>query len=819
MAIRLWRANLFGACWAALIGGTLFAQVARADEVPLQLDNAVQEEEASRSPVAPVVQRATRPKARSVSLQPPMPPGTTPTVPALPETEVVAEPQPAQGPAPAANNNPYPSVLRGTIFASPPVTGYNAPTSTVGTMVDVPNRIFPGTINTITRDVIRDQQILSMDEALRDIAGAVKSFGGDGVIRQDQFFIRGFEATSQTFRRDGYLDPSYVPRDVANIERIDVLKGPASVLYGAAQPTGTFNIVTKKPMLDPYLWGGVTYGSFGLQRYAFDANSAVTADKSVLIRITGAYQHADSFRQTVFQEREFISPVVSWAMDDDTSLTWAGEYQHDRFRLDQGVPALNGDPFAVSRKTFTGDPNGDVGDYRNYRSTLTFQKILNDNWTLRIGEMSLWYNTPSTTSFLDNGSVGANGLLNSPLIGRDQTVANPFQEQNHDILETLGGEFDGYLFSHKAVIGAEQDWFITNHDTFTQTTNFLGGSSFAPINVTQPGPFPLGPPSPFTGQNVFDNPAFRQNRFGFFAQDIIDLTPQLHLLLGGRFDYMTQTYSRSDTVTFGGFPVTGTGDVHTEDTFSRFSPRAGLTYDLIPDTMSIYGMYSKSFTPSIGVANFSPGVRLLPQIGDIWEGGFKAQLTDRILWTTAGWWTRQHNVTVEQFNPAGGGGLAFFATQAGIQRSQGVETSVTGQITDRLSTISNFAYTDAFLYGVAQSATGFAPPIDRTRVRGVPLWTGNTWVRYNFVQEQGRTIGGALGMRYVGTRLGDYSSPLSLPSFDVWDIGCYYNRGRLGAMVLWDNIFNINYAVSSISQYQVIPGAPSNVRVQFTATF
>ena len=847
------RGMLIGAWGAVLLGGMLLAQQVRADDDTPQIkqvsrlediststgtatlpdDDAKQDDaeqvegvlQDSTTPAAPTVRAATRPTtARSVSLQPPAPPappGGAPAVPTLPETEVVAEPQTTQAPAPPPNNNTqYPSVLRGTIFQSPPVNGYNAPTSTVGTMVNVPNRIFPGTINTITRDVIRDQQILSMDEALRDIPGAVKSFGADGVIRQDQFFIRGFEATSQTFRRDGYLDPSYVPRDVANIDRIDVLKGPASVLYGAAQPTGTFNVVTKKPMLDPYLWGGVTYGSFGLQRYAFDANSAITADKSVLIRINGAYQHTDSFRDAVFQEREFIAPVVSWAMDDDTSLTWAGEYQHDRFRLDQGVPAINGNPFAISRTTFTGDPNGDIGDYRNYRSTLTYQKVLNDNWTLRVGEMSLWYNTPSTTTFLDNGSVGANGLLNSPVIGRDQSVAAPFQEQNHDVLETLGGEFNGPLFAHKAVIGAEQDWFITNHDTFTQSFNALGGSAFSPINVSQGGTFPVGAPSPFTGQSIFDNPAFRQNRYGFFAQDIIDLSPRLHLLMGGRFDYMTQTYARSETETIGGFPVASTGLIHTEDKFSRFSPRAGLTYDLVPDRVSIYGMYSKSFTPSVGVVNFSQGVKLLPQIGDIWEGGIKMQLTDRIMWNTAGWWTKQHNVNVEQFDPtAPPGSLAFFTTQAGVERSQGMQSSITGQLSERLSTISNFAYTDAYLFGVAQSSAGFAPPLDKTRVRGVPLWTGNTWLRYNFVQEQGRTIGSAVGMRYVGNRLGDYSSPLSLPSFDVWDIGWYYNRGRVGAMVLWDNIFNVNYAVSSISQYQVIPGTPSNVRVQFTAMY
>ena len=163
------------------------------------------------------------------------------------------------------------------------------------------------------------------------------------------------------------------------------------------------------------------------------------------------------------------------------------------------MPALNGNPFAVSRNTFTGDPYGDTADYHSYRSTLQFEKILNDNWTLRIGEMSLFYNTPSTTTFLDNGSTGANGLLNSPLIPRDQTVAAPFDEQNNDILETLGGNFNGRFFAHKAVIGAEQDWFITNHDTFTQTTNLLGGvrslRSMSPSQDRSPSvhPLPLPP--------------------------------------------------------------------------------------------------------------------------------------------------------------------------------------------------------------------------------------------------------------------------------------------------------------------------------------
>jgi iron complex outermembrane receptor protein len=413
----------------------------------------------------------------------------------------------------------------------------------------------------------------------------------------------------------------------------------------------------------------------------------------------------------------------------------------------------------------------------------------------------------------------ATGFISSPVIGQDTNVASPFMEQNHDILETLAGEFDTGPLAHKLVVGAEQDWFITNHDTFTQSFDGLtGGSAYGPINVAGGGPFPTVLTSTAPGQSIFDNPSFRQDRFGWFGQDVVDVTDRLHVLVGARMDYLTQEYARSDTTVIPalGGVVGGTGLVRTTDSFDQFSPRAGITYDLIPNMMSAYAMYSHSFTPSVGVANFSSPVPLVPEVGDIWEGGIKTQLSDNFNLRTSGYWIREHNVNVEQFNPnPAPGEQAYTFSQAGLQRSQGVEANLTGQLTERLSTISNVSYNDSYLYGVAQTAND-GPPLAQTRVRGVPHWLGNVWARYNFIQEQQRTLGMALGMRYVGSRVGDYSSPLVLPSYNVWDLGFYYNRGSMSGMLLWDNIFNTNYIASSLSQYQVIPGLPSNVRMQFS---
>ncbi|HEX4132652.1 MAG TPA: TonB-dependent siderophore receptor [Pirellulales bacterium] len=749
---------------------------------------------------------------------------TSPLPPTLPETNVIAEPQPVL-PQPLGNPDAIriPSVLRGTVFNAPPVNGYNAPTSTVGTMVNMPTQYFPGTIDTVTRSVLRDQQVLMMDDTIRDIPTAVKAYGSDGVIRPDQFFVRGFEVTSQNWRKDGYLDPTYVPRDPANIERIDVLKGPSSVLYGAAQPTGTFNVTTKKPLADRFATAGFMTGSYGLQRYTIDANTSLNEDKSALVRINAAYQDNYSFRNAIYNQREFFCPIISYALDDDTSVTWAGEYQHDNFRLDQGVPAINGNPFAISNNTFTGNPNGDVADYYSYRSTFTFERVLSDNWSMRVGEMSLFYNTPSSTTVLDNAMINpATGFISSPVIPRDTTVAYPFTEQNNDILEAINGKFDTGDIAHNVVFGAEQDWFVTNHDTFTQssTTNLLtggSGSAYPPINVASAGAFPLGSPintfptAAYT-QSSFDNPYFAQNRFGWFGQDIMELAPRLKLMLGGRIDYMKQTYIRGDITTISGYGTIPADYLTTTDTFTQFSPRVGLSYDLIPERMTAYAMYSRSFTPSVGVVNFT-NVPLLPEYGDIWEGGIKTKLTDRLSWNNAAFYIREHNVNVELFEGTTGAGVPIFATdQSGLVRSQGVESNLTGQWTERLSTISNFGYVDV-------KQTSIDPTVNGKGVRGVPNWTGNVFTRYNFIQNRRETVGTAIGMIYVGDRMGDYASPLVLPSYNIWDLGFYYNRGRFNASLLWDNIFNVNYALSSLSQYQVIPGTPSNVRMTLSATF
>ena len=251
--------------------------------------------------------------------------------PVVSETEVVAQPQ--AGPAaatPVQNEVTGPSILEGTVFQQPARQRLQRqPSSTVGTIVDVPDRIFPGTISTITarrppRSADSDHGRIAARRAQRR-EGLRRGWCDPSA---DQFFIRGFEVTSQNWRKDGYLDPTYMPRDPANMQRVDVLAGPASVLYGAAQPAGTWNVTTKQAQSDAFAYGGFMTGSYGLQRYTFDVNTPLNKDGTVLFRINGAYQNGNTNVQTVFNERTFVAPTFTFVLDDDTSLT-----------LEHGIPA------------------------------------------------------------------------------------------------------------------------------------------------------------------------------------------------------------------------------------------------------------------------------------------------------------------------------------------------------------------------------------------------------------------------------------------------------------------------------------------------
>lgn len=721
-------------------------------------------------------------------------------LPQLPETEVIGQPPAAEPGPPGPGEGGPRSVLEGTAFSSPPATGYQADSSTSGTMIDVPNISVPATVDVVTEDVRRDQHALQIDDLLRDIGGAIKV---NDDRRPDAFFLRGFSVTSRDYRKNGFLDPTYTPRDFADVERMEVLKGPASVLYGAGQPSGIVNLITKQPLDQAMYYGGVQFGSFNLQRYTVDATGPLNESKSVLYRMIAAYQDTDSFRDFGFQERTFAAPSMAWVLDPDTVLLWQGEYVNDRRRYDTGVAAVGGQLILpISR--FLGEPDNDFQQFHDYRQSLVLNHRVNEDWSWKLGGYSLFYDAPSSSTFPVAFVDGAIPPLGQEVFLRSRQNIEPFREQYQSFIAALSGKLEGNVITHNIVLGTEEGWFTSNAFHATQTIPmtsppfpFNDFSTWLPINAASPiYGLPFNPTPAITF-----NSKFYQADYGLYVQDLIEVGEHWKVLAGVRYDHVDTVFDREFISPFSGF-----GPTKTIQTFDEGSPRVGVVYEPVPERLSYYAMHSESFTPPPGLPQENPDP-LLPELGQSWEGGVKMKVLDGLSITAAGFYITRENVT--QLLPSG-----FFVAQVGRQRSQGAEIEILGQINQRWSMVANYAYTDTLL------SDDTHPEFNGQRALGVPYNMANVWTRYNVIQDEQRTLGLALGVVYVGQRLGDFvNPPFLLPDYTRWDAGIYYVRGRLDASVYFENLFDTVYYTGSVNQFEVFPGAPFNVRAQIGCRF
>jgi iron complex outermembrane recepter protein len=190
------------------------------------------------------------------------------------------------------------------------------------------------------------------------------------------------------------------------------------------------------------------------------------------------------------------------------------------------------------------------------------------------------------------------------------------------------------------------------------------------------------------------------------------------------------------------------------------------------------------------------------------ELGIKTQLTEDLSFNVAGFHIVRNNVANATFDQ---NGIPVFF-QVGEQRSQSVEMNLVGQLTDYWSWVANYAYVDT-------EVTDPTVPLDGVPQRNVPLNSGNLWTRYNFVQNDYRTFGAALGVIALGTRRANLTGTLDLPAYARWDMGFYYQQGKLNASVYIENLFDKEYAQSSINEFQILPGAPINARAQVGIVF
>lgn len=657
---------------------------------------------------------------------------------------------------------------------------YRVPESTVGTRTETPIINVPQSIQVIPDQVIEEQGATTLGETLRNTAGVTTGrLAADAPAITP--VIRGFESTNVL--RNGQRDTSL--RRLAgtpNVERIEILRGPASVLFGQGDLSGTVNVVTKQPLDEPFYQLEYIVDQFGLNRPALDF-SGPFGNGSGGYRLTSAYEWSKTFRDFEENQSFFISPVVRLIDTEQTQLT--AEIEYIKYQTWGGAPELpaigtvidnpNGE---INRRVNLGEPDLAESETTATRIGYQLRHRFNDNWTINNEFLISTADAPKNTGAFPRSLRQNERTLDRILL------ENPSKESSINLNTNLIGKFATGSIEHELLFGVE-----LSQDSLEDIIDI---KPLGAIDIFDP----VYQPGSVGGFTIpLQNFKTENNAVGFYLQDQISIIDNLILVLGGRFDIANQNYDdRNDQ----------TQSFDRQD--QAFSPRVGLVYKPIDD-VSLYASYTESFRPVIGreqtrdldTDEIIIGEPFEPERGKQYEVGIKADLFEQRLSTTlALYHLERSNVAVSGANDP------ITTEQTGSQRSQGVEFSLTGEILPGWNVLGSYAYTDAEITEDDRYAEG-------NFLVNVPRNAASLWTTYQLQSGSLRGLGFGVGLFYVGEREGDLDNSFSLPSYLRTDAALFYQGDRFGVSVNFQNLFDVNYFEGARGNLRVIPGAPFTV--------
>jgi iron complex outermembrane receptor protein len=653
--------------------------------------------------------------------------------------------------------------------ATGPVNGYRATRSASATKTDTALRDIPQSISVIPASVLTDLGSTNVERAL-EFAGGVSKQNNFGGLTLYEYSVRGF--TTSEFYQDGFSANRGYPStpDAANIERIEVLKGPAASLYGRGDPGGTVNIVTKKPQPEAFTTLQTSAGSWDRYRTAVDVNTPLDSEGNLLSRVNLAVEDNNSFRDHVESKRVFVAPSFSWQLAPDTSLLVESEFVRHSSTFDRGIVDAPG----VSRSTFLGEPNDGTIDNHNNRIQATLEHHLNDAWKLRLA------------SHYKQGSLWGDASENRALNTDGHTLNRRYRERStgwHDSITQLElrGLFEVGSWQHELLVGTEYEDYRKKERVTT-----IAGSPYA-IDLYNPV---YGQPKPNGARSGTD--FFEQTKSqALNLQDQILFTDRLRGMVGARFEHFEQS---TDDFT--------RNHAKSRQTHDALTQRAGLLYQLTPE-VGVFANASTSFKPNSGLD--ATGKTFKPEEGVGYEVGIKSELfDDRLSATLAAFHIEKENVLA--LDPATNTNRAM-----GKARSQGFDLQLTGQLTDAVRVIGAFAYIDA------EVTKGDKAIPAGSRILGVAKRSGSLLGVYEF--QEGALRGSDLGtaFTYVGDRSGEAGSRFELPAYHTVDLLAHYKATQNVTVGLnLNNLFDEQYYERSYSNYWVNPGEPRNLTVSLT---
>ncbi|MBW4549524.1 MAG: TonB-dependent siderophore receptor [Aphanocapsa sp. GSE-SYN-MK-11-07L] len=653
--------------------------------------------------------------------------------------------------------------------------GYFVPDATTATKTDTPLRDIPASIQVVPKEVIQDQGVTRISDALRNVSGVTpqRDYSDDTDTR---FNIRGFSNESATLRNGFRVGASEIAPN--NIERIEVLKGPASVLYGQFEPGGIVNFVTKQPLDTPFYSASFTAGNFSFYEPSIDISGPLTADKNLLYRLTAAYQNTGSFRDFVKGEQFSVAPTLSYQFSEATKLTVGYEFLSSDQTFDDGLPI---DPitFRLPRSRFLGEPDNFIrSTTHNLNAAIEYQ--FNENISLKSAFGASLKRTRQESVRLFDFDPTTNQIDRLYRVDNQPSIEDTLSWQTDLVFK-----FNTGPIQHQLLFGVElaQSQFKQN-DSDSDTGFFIDV-----INPTYGAPIPPSV-SFFSSDST-------SNTVGVYLQDQITLLPNLKLLVGGRYDFSNAKSSFNEE-----FPPDPPFVGNDEFNNQAFSPRVGIVYQPI-EPISLYASFSTSFVPNNSTT--ATGELIKPTRGTQYEVGVKAEL-GRFSATLAAYQITKTNIlTPDPDNPD-------FSIPVGEARSRGLEFDITGEILPGWNIIAS-----AFLNNTEVTQDN-ALPVGDTLVNA-PKHGVSFWTTYELQKGLPKGLGFGLGIFYAGDRQAELPNDFVLPSYVRTDASIFYKRDRWRIGLNFKNLFSTPYFESSQNTALIYPGAPftvlGTVSVQF----
>jgi catecholate siderophore receptor len=636
-------------------------------------------------------------------------------------------------------------------------------------------RDIPQSINVVSKEQIKDQSLQSISDVVAYVPGVTSHQGENN---RDQLIFRG-NSSSADFFVNGVRDDVQYFRDLYNVDRIEAIKGPNSMIFGRGGGGGVINRVTKEAGFSSFREITAQGGSFGNKRFTTDLDQSLNG--KVALRFNGLYENSNSFRKYVGVERYAVNPTVTWAPTDKTRVTSSYEFFRDRRVADRGIPSFQLKPADLPIETFFGDP-----DNSRVRADVNLASLTIDHTKGRL-------NIRNRTMLGDYDRFYQNYVPGVVTADKTKVALTSYNNstKRRNLFNQTDATFDGSTGSvkHNFLIGAEFGRQLTDNLRNTGFFNNTTTSIFVPYDNPT-----ISTPVTFRPSATDANNHLKTNLGAVYAQDQLEISRYFQVVTGIRFDYFDLNFHNN----------------RTGENLRRIdrlvSPRVGVIVKPVNE-LSVYANYAVAYLPSSG-DQFSSLTTITQQVKpekfNNYELGAKWDIRRNLALTTAAY--RQDRTNTRATDPSDPTRIV----QTGSQRTNGFELGLNGTLTNRWNVVGGYAYQDASITHDTTAAKAGA------QVAQVPHHTFSLWNNYRVWQRL------ALGMGIIrrSDMFAAIDNTVVLPGYTRADAAVFYSIGehwRIQANI--QNLFDTRYYINADNNNNISPGSPRGFRLGLTARF